>query len=89
VQDQISLTTELNRLSRSSDVRVLQRICLFMSHFIRYLLDHFESPDEPIDMFVEWWNGIGEQSAIEAEECRSETDSHYSSRNITMGCIDS
>ncbi|MFC1558973.1 hypothetical protein ACFL39_00075 [Gemmatimonadota bacterium] len=85
MQNQMTLTTELGRLSRANDVRILQRICLFMIHFIRYLLDHFESPDEPIDTFIEWWNETGERSAIDAEECRSAADSRNSSTHFRIG----
>lgn len=85
MQTQMTLTTELDRLSRSSDIRVLQRICLFMSHFIRYLLDFFDSPDDRIEDFNEWWKEFGEQLVLDAEECRCEADSTSSSRRYTLG----
>ena len=58
IQDQITLTSELDRISRFEDTRILRRMCQFLECFSVYLLSYFEFPSERIEEFCSWWNDL-------------------------------
>ena len=55
-QNQITLMSELDRLSCIEDTHALRRMCKFLECFSEYLLSFFELPLERIDEFCSWWN---------------------------------
>ena len=61
MESHFTLSSELDRLSRSTDVRLLRRLCHFLLNLVHYLLGYFESPEEVVKEYNEWWNREGEQ----------------------------
>jgi len=55
-QDQITLMSELDRISCIEDTQALRRMCTFLECFSEYLLSFFELPFDRIDEFCSWWN---------------------------------
>lgn len=56
IQDQITLTSELNRIARFEDIRILREMCQFLECFSEYLLEFFDHPSEIIEDFNSRWN---------------------------------